>query len=313
MSKKLTQMQVNGHSTHLVQPIPATLSDLTPRAPLATCGRRIAFEGGLPGAEIEVTDGATVLDTIDYVYGAAWARVPPMLQSAGVHLVQNSCNGQTRTTITPPPNNMPTSLFKPIIWGKLLECMTSVDLDNIAPGATVIMHRDGVESARFDCAEVIATWSGHKPFVKGEEITIHQEYICGGKEDGRAVASGPNITNVQDASQMKKPVVLEPICPDAVLVTIANLTPGARVLFMADGQPLGYSETPSVTHSFPLPKLNAGHKLTVQCELCSKVSPVSDPVEPQPDTNLIGLDASKMYDDRARARLWRGQSEIRAL
>lgn len=280
----------------IVQPLPPALSDLNLRAPLIACGRRISFDGGLPGAEIEVSDGNTLFDTIDYLYGTAWARVPPMTQGVSLHLMQTSCNMLTHTTVTPPAMPLPSSISQPQIMGPLVECMTSVQLDNIVPGATVIMWRDGEESARFDCAETATTWWGHKPFKVGEEVTIRQSFTCATDVEEPDILSERETRMVSKASSMSKPVIFQPICPGDTHVTIANLTPGARVLFMIDNQPLGYTETPSVTHSFPLQGLKAGQKLTVQCELCGKVSPVSEPAEPQSDTAISSLTVSKLYE-----------------
>jgi hypothetical protein len=184
----------------------------------------------------------------------------------------------------------------PIIKTPLIECQTAIPLSNILDGATVILYRNGSQTATqiFDRSSL--TWIGIAPLLEGETIEIAQAVFCreggtrptGISEKARAI--------VQSTDALPAPHILNnPLCPQSPFISLTNLVPGARLLLFEDGQPLGMTDVPATVFDFYVPSLVAGSSITARLQLCGKDGPLSDAVLVEGETVIAELEPSTLY------------------
>jgi hypothetical protein len=287
----------------VVQHVPSTLANLTIPTHLHQCGTAVWTEGSVPGSKVEALIGSTVVGEGESIDGIARLKYYPGLGAGqSLALKQTTCNNNTKTTTSAPADPIPNPLPIPKIEEPLIECMTAIKISNITDGATVTIYRDGIKdgSGAFDLSSL--TWIGLSPLKEGELIEVDQSFTCGrrrgpdGGEPKSTYISGKANAKVQSAANLKKPIILKPVCPDATLITITNLLPSARVVLYKDGIEIGKTDTPESTFSFAAPPLGPNAKLTARMQLCGKDGPLSEEVEVSEGNPLNYLNVSKLYE-----------------
>lgn len=308
---KITAIQEFGGQTSpesplpaVAQDVPSTLANLSIATLLHRCGTAIWTEGAVPGAEIRALIGNNQVGSGFSVDGITRFRYQPGLNlGQKLTLEQTTCTNVTQTTVTPPADDLPNPLPVPKIQEPLIDCMTAIKISNIVDGATVTIYRNGTKdvSGAFDRSSL--TWIGLKPLKESEFIEVDQSFACRGRVRGRnqdkdsqpTHISGKAGAKVQSVHNLPKPVIKKPVCPNATLITVTNLLPGARVLLYQKEQMIGMTDTPESTFSFNVPKLDPDAELTARMQLCAKVT-ISDSVKPSADKPLQDLDVSRPYE-----------------
>lgn len=296
----------------VVQQLPASLSNLVVVTHLHECGTAVRAEGAMPGAEVKALVNGTEVGATTSVHGVARLNYTPGLGvDQTLSLEQSTCSGLTKTTPSPPADQVPKPLPAPRIEEPLIECMTAVTLSDVVDGATVNLYRDGTKTGSFAYDVPSGTWWGHEPFKKGEHVEVEQAFYCRKSGEPTHVSSRASIV-VQGLDALEAPKILTPICPDATLITVTDLVPGARVILYQDGHPVGTADTPEATFTFNAPPLDPGAPLTARMRLCDQDGPLSDPVAIEGGEALSGLVVSKLYDCASSIalfdeKLWTGK------
>jgi hypothetical protein len=288
----------------IVQNVPATLASLTIITDLHSCGSALWSEGAVPGADVRVIINGNQAGSATSIDGIARMKYSPVLNTnQTLSLQQTTCTGLTNVTDSQPAKALPNPLPIPAIE-PLIECMTAIKISKIIDGATVTLYRNSVKDAANVFDRPSLTWIGLKPLKEGELIEVDQSFTCGRRVPPETGASDPPPTHisgkgsakVQSVANLQKPVILTPVCPDPILITISNLLPSARVILYADGVEVGMTDTPESTFSFSAPPLGPNAKLTARMQLCGKDGPLSSAVEVQGDKPLNKLQVSKLYE-----------------
>jgi hypothetical protein len=285
----------------VVQSAPSSLASLTTLTHLHRCGTALWVEGATPGAEVKAQINNKVVGSASSIDGIARIKYSPGLNSGqSLTLEQTTCNKLSNNTVSPSADPLPNPLPIPTIAGPLIECMTAVKISNVTDGATVTIYRDGIKdvSDAFDRSSL--TWIGLKPLKEGELIEVDQSFMCRerrglGDEVTPTHISGKASAKVESAASIAKPKVLGAVCPDAKLITVTNLIPGARVILYQDGKAIGMTDAPDVTYSFSAPPLDPDAPITARMQLCGRNGPMSDAVHVKGDKPLTYLAVSTLY------------------
>jgi hypothetical protein len=289
----------------IVQNVPATLASLTILTDLHSCGSAIWSEGAVPGADVRVIINGNQAGAATSIDGIARMKYSPVLDmNQTLSLQQTTCTGLTNVTVSKPAKPLPNALPIPAIAQPLIECMTAIKISKVIDGATVTIYRNGVKEAGGAFDRPSLTWIGLKPLKEGDLIEVDQSFTCrrrgspdaGGGDPPPTHISGKGNAMVQSAANLPKPVILAPVCPNPILITISNLLPSARVILYSDGVEVGMSDTPESTFSFSAPALGPNATLTARMQLCGKDGPLSSTVKVQSDKPLNELQVSKLYE-----------------
>lgn len=288
----------------IVQHVPPTLASLTIATRLYRCGTAIWTEGAVPGAGVKAWIGTTQVGAGSSIDGVARLTYEPGLNlNQTLSLVQTTCTNQSKTTVSQPADPLPNALPTPFIIKPLIECMTAITIYNVVDGATVTLYRNGTKEASTAFDRSLLTWVGIQPLHEGDKIRVGQSFTCRtpGKPppDGEAEpthTSSAGSATVQSTASLPTPIILKPICPDAQLITLTNLLPGARVILSQNGKDIGTTDTPDATYSFSAPQLDPTATLTARLQLCAKDGPLSEPVKITGDKPLEYLTVPTLYE-----------------
>lgn len=115
------------------------------------------------------------------------------------------------------------------------ECDMAVLVSGLQEGASLVVTHDGDELAGYPFVGATVWANLLKPARENQSISVRQESRrCG-------LASGPSAAvGVNTAPKLPTPVIVGPICPNATILSVRNLRPGATVTVFANRkQPTG--------------------------------------------------------------------------
>jgi hypothetical protein len=281
----------------IVQAAPTSLSSVTILTHLYQCGNGLWAEGVVPGAEVKALINNFQVGQKTSVDGIARMQYQPGLQvNQSLYIVQTTCNSLTGTNMSNPADTLPDILPVPVIQTPLIECQTSIKLNNLLDGATVILYRNGSEVASVIVDRSSGTWKGLSPLQSGEKIEIAQAFYCRHPDAEPTKISGKALAIVEPVDKLNAPKVHPPLCPNGIMVTISNLIAGARVIIFQDDNPIGMTDAPGSSFNFYVPPLVANSKITARMQLCEKDGPMSDAVDVDGSDDVEGLDVSTLYE-----------------
>ncbi|MPZ34713.1 MAG: DUF1326 domain-containing protein [Rhodospirillales bacterium] len=256
-----------------VQAKPPTIGPVGFRSHLNQCGECVWLEGLVPGAKVELRDGATVLGSGEsYDGNARFHLTTPLSTAMSIKAQQDAC-GMAGTITNGPPVDMVVEKLRtlptPIVETPLHECERAVTISNIVHGATVTLLRSAGPNLQA-CFDLDALWFGvNPPLSLGETISARQELF--GQCKLKSADAAP--VTVQDNTPVPVANVVPPLCAGNTTVVLSGLVMGARVEIRADGAPLGIAESPvDGTYDFLVPALVGGTMITAIQELCGEWS-----------------------------------------
>lgn len=199
--------------------------------PLMECAHCLFLEGLVPGAKVEVRNGAAVIGSSQSHDGTARVHLSQAIQaSSKIEGQQTACG--VAGVVTRPPGPLPPAvshrerrLPPPKVEDPLVECSQRVTVSQVFPGATVELSRSGgpLLSACFDLPSL---WFGLSPHLAvGESVKARQRYIeC----EQESPWSDPPIV-VGPLAPVPVPSVSSPLCKGGGSVTVCGLKAGAHV------------------------------------------------------------------------------------
>lgn len=256
-----------------VQAKPPTVGGVGFRSHLNQCGECVWLEGLVPGAKVELRDGATVLGSGESYDGNARLHLStPLSTGMSIKAQQNAC-GMAGTITNGPPVDMVVERLRtlptPIVETPLYECERAVTISNIVHGATVTLMRSAGPNLQA-CFDLEALWFGvNPPLSLGETISARQELF--GQCKLKSADAAP--VTVQDNTPVPVANVVPPLCAGHTTVVLSGLKMAARIDILADGVSIGLAESPvDGTYDFLVPPLVGGTTITAIQELCGEWS-----------------------------------------
>lgn len=256
-----------------VQARPPTVGGVGFRSHLNQCGTCVWLEGLVPGAKVELRDGATVLGSGEsYDGNARFHLTTPLAAGMSITAQQEACG--TPGTVTAGPavdvlveklRTLPT----PVVRAPLHECERRVTVENIVHGAHVVLMRSAGPNLHA-CFDQSALWMGvNPPLALGETVSAKQELH--GRCQLRSADADP--VTVADNTPVPPANVVPPLCAGSTTVVLSGLVMGARVRILVDGVELGMAESPvDGDYDLLVPPLAGGVVVTAEQELCGEWS-----------------------------------------
>jgi hypothetical protein len=243
------------------------------RSHLNQCGTCVWLEGLVPGAKVELRDGAAVLGGGESYDGHARLHLStPLAPGMDIKAQQDACG--TAGTVTDGPAvdivmEKLRALPTPVVSTPLRECERRVTISNIVHGAHVELLRSAGPNLHA-CFDLDSLWMGvNPPLALGETISARQELHA--PCNVKSADATPVI--VQDNTPVPVANVVPPLCAGNTTVVLSGLIMGARVSILADGVELGVAESPvDGTYDFLVPALVGGTSITARQELCGEWS-----------------------------------------
>lgn len=277
-----------------VQDVPAQLSALTVHTVLHECGRAVYMTGGVPGAKVEGAISNQPVGASELISGQARVIYDPVL-AAGQPMVisQLTCNSLSLPQTSPPALLQPSPLPEPLIHEPLIECQTSITIAGVTDGAYVELYRNGeLETYTFSTPQ---EWRWVKPLQKDDLIEVRQGFKCKSDSPELESFSDRASATVQPVDALGAPNIVGTPCPGITFVTVSNLIPGTRVVFLVDDEELGQTDTPASTFTFAVPPLPAGAVLKAFMVLCDKDGPADTATVSDLGQSTEGLGVSNLY------------------
>ncbi|WP_043345533.1 DUF1326 domain-containing protein [Belnapia moabensis] len=256
-----------------VQARPPTIGPVGFRSHLNQCGECVWLEGLVPGAKVELRDGATVLGSGEsYDGNARFHLATPLALGIAITAQQTACGIAGSVTNGPPVDvvvEKQRTLPTPVVQSPLRECERKVTISNIVHGAQVTLMRSAGPNLQA-CFGLDSLWMGvNPPLALGETISARQELR--GRCNLKSADADP--VTVQDNTPVPVANVVPPLCDGSTTVVLSGLVMGARVRILADGAELGLAESPvDGTYDFLVPPLGGGAMITANQELCGEWS-----------------------------------------
>ena len=248
--QQIAATQSKGGETSVPSPFPETVS----AAPSATTGLpAVVFLTGLhpcidwvwmggtiPGAKVVVqragqtvgsagAGGANVSVPIHFPTPASAGDVLEAFQTftpAGGAPIQGP-TVPSLPLVAAPPREPPAPTVQPP-----LECDMAVLVSGLNEGASMIVKHNADELAGYPFVGTPVWAELVKPARGADQIAAKQKTEqCGGSSSGFSPAVGVN-----PAPKLPTPVILGPICPNAPLLRVRNLRPGATVTVFGETQ-----------------------------------------------------------------------------
>ncbi len=240
---------------------------------LNQCGECVWLEGLVPGAKVELRDGATVLGAGEsYDGNARFHLATPLTAGMDIKAQQVACGMAGVITDGPPVDILVEKLRTlptPVVQTPLRECERRVTVSNIVHGAQVTLMRSAGPNLQA-CFDLDSLWMGvNPPLALGETVSALQELR------GQCKLKSANATPVVVEDNTPVPVanVVPPLCAGNTTVVLSGLVMGARVKILVDGADLGGAESPvDGTYDFLVPPLVGGTAITAIQELCGEWS-----------------------------------------
>jgi hypothetical protein len=256
-----------------VQAKPPVVGMVGFRSHLNQCGECVWLEGLVPGAQVELRDGSTVLGTGESYDGNARFHLPtPLAAGMDIKAQQTACSIPGPMTDGPPVDVLVEKLRTlptPIVQTPLRECERRVTVSNIVHGAQVTLMRSAGPNLQA-CFDLDALWMGvNPPLSLAETISARQELR--GHCNLKSADAAP--VTVEDNTPVPVAHVVPPLCAGNTTVVLSGLIMGARVKILADGTEIGMAESPvDGTYDFLVPPLAGGTIITAIQELCGEWS-----------------------------------------
>jgi hypothetical protein len=294
---RVTAQQTIGGETSIqtpeavvVQDEPVEIGPVGFATKLFECGECLAFNGLVPGADVEVRDGATTRGTgSSYDGNARVSLSQPMRPRDDLTVRQTACSRDGEETEFPdlqrPIASDRDELPPPTIEGDLRACERQVTVSGVYPGARVTLNRShGVNLTLTACFDYESlSFLLAPPLMEGETLSASQEFPqCDWVSDpSQPVTVGP-------LDPVPTPGVRAPLCRNATTVTVTDLSYGAAVYVTVDTSSAG-APPETITYEgeaprdgsfdFPIPSLPADAEVYAEQELCSRRSEASPRVE----------------------------------
>ncbi len=152
----------------------------------------------------------------------------------------------------------------PIITEPLFRCQQLLYVENIIPGATVIVELDGIEHS--SCFGYRTGWFRlPRPLDIGDELKVRQIFrLC----ERDSAFRNAFVTNRVPTP----PVVIGPVCEGDSHVRLSGLVKDALVELALDGQQLCRGAAADVSMTFGVPSLAGGTVLTARQSLCGEAT-----------------------------------------
>lgn len=278
--QEITATQTIGMDTSIVSPEvvivqakPPVIGGVGFRSHLNQCGECVWLEGLVPGAKVEVRDGATVIGSGEsYDGNARFHLSTPLAAGMTITAQQEACgssgiitNGPSVDIIAEQMQALPT----PVVLSPLRECERRVTVSNIVHGAHVVLMRSAGPNIH-TCFDLDSLWIGvHPPLALGEVISARQELH--GRCHLRSADAVPVV--VEDNTPVPVANVVPPLCAGNTTVVLTGVVMGARVKILVNGADIGEAESPvDGTYDVLVPPLVGGTIVTAIQELCGEWS-----------------------------------------
>ena len=202
---------------------------------LYACGRYVWIDGAIPGARVELLDGATVLGAGTADEGVARFALTSALASGSSPRARQTVPGlgpgpSVSRETDEIPGNRGSALPAPVMEPPLRGCDASIMVTAVFDGALVTIERKSgtVESAGFDLGALRFTLT--RPLDEDDVVTIRQEVD---RKCERPTTTSKPVT-VGKATPVDPPTVVSPLCAGATVVRVTGLRPGAVVHLAAN-------------------------------------------------------------------------------
>jgi hypothetical protein len=256
-----------------VQAKPPVVGAVGFRSHLNQCGECVWLEGLVPGANVELRDGGTVLGSGEsYDGNARFHLSTPLTTGMDIKAQQTACSTPGVVTDGPPVDILVErmrTLPTPVVQKPLRECERRVTISNVIHGAQVTLMRSAGPNLQA-CFDLDSLWMGvNPPLALGETISARQEL------HGHCKLKSADAVPVMVEDNTPVPVahVVPPLCAGNTTVVLSGLVMGARVKILADGAEIGMAESPvDGTYDFLVPPLTGGTVITAIQELCGEWS-----------------------------------------
>ena len=281
-----------------VESLPNPVGPVTFVTPLMECARCLWLEGLVPGANVEVRDGGTVIGTGRSYDGVARVHLSdPIRAGSAIEGQQTACG--VPGALTHPPGPLPPAVSRqermlppPTVEDPLVECSQRVTVGEVFPGATVDLNRSGGPGLTA-CFDLPSLWFGVNPHLSlGETVSARQRY-----PDCEQISLWSTPIVVDPLEPVPIPTVKGPLCKGGTSVTVCGLKAGARVRITVapppheGGFPVGGTvyeayapEDGCFDFAFATPGLPGDSVVYATQELCGRQSMPSNvvPVDPVP-------------------------------
>ena len=250
--QKITATQSLGPDTSIPSPFPETVAAAPSAATglpavaflsaLNTCSDWALIGGTIPGATVEIRRAGQVVGAT--VAGGANVSVPirfPAGASAGDVLeASQTFTTSGGTTIT--GDAVPSLPLQPLLLdvppkptvAPPYECDMAVLVSGLDPGTSLVVRHGSDQLAGYPFVGTPVWASLVKPARDGDQLSASQGTEQCGAQSGFSTPVGVN-----PAPLLPTPVIVGPVCPNAPLVRLRNLRPGAVVTLSGETQQAG--------------------------------------------------------------------------
>lgn len=242
------------------------LAGLFANETLLECGTCLWVAGVVPGASVTLSiNGGTAWtaeassDTVKFVLPAG-QRLDP---GDSLEVSQEACGiaGPTVALADPVAQGRTQSpMPAPRIVEPLIECQRGIRVEEVLPGATVVVTLDGQEHRA--CFGYRQGWFGLPRALRlGDVVAVRQDFhFC-------ELASTTTEAAVRETIP-PPPGVLRPVCEGDRIVRVAGLFQGALVEFASNGATLCLAAAADTSGPFGVPSLLGATELSVRQSLC---------------------------------------------
>jgi hypothetical protein len=248
------------------KPEPEDLNGLFANDTLLECGSCLWLAGVVPGATVRLQINSHPPLTADASADTVKFFLPSeyRLHMSDVLVASQLACGimGPSVSIAPPVAQVRADwpVNAPKISEPLYRCQTGIHLENVLPGATVVVGFDGKEYRA--CFGYRSGWFAlSRPLELGDKVIVRQEFFqC----EFRSKDSTAKVTeNIPHA-----PVLVEPICQGDRIVWVEQLIRNATLEFAVDRKLLCRAGAPEAIAPFGLPPLNGAQSLAVRQSVC---------------------------------------------
>jgi Bacterial Ig domain len=234
---KITVTQTSGGADSASTPIAvivqnkpvAPLNPVTYASAVLNCSNALLISGAVPGATITLKDqtGAVRGTGVASQDGSVGIAITPQLRSGQIlQASQTACGlAQASPTPSPLPIEPPSAPPPPIVENPLYACARSVTISGVIPGAIVTLTRTAgpTESGAFVVSAEYFNVAALNPL---ETVTASQAFPDCRPEVKVTTSASVKVGRAQPP---QAPIVIGPLCPDALTVRLTGLTVGDSV------------------------------------------------------------------------------------
>lgn len=224
------------------------ISPLAPvvHGPVMTSSSHVLVSNALAGAEVRVlVSGDVVGRAFTASNGDLWIPLDERLTAGTSMVAEQEVGGTTspRSNQPVPVVPVPDPLPLPTFASPVSECMNTVLLTGLVPGATVTL-RAGNTVLTIVAARGTAAYASFDPTPLSEGVTLTAGQAC----DGRAspTATSPPLASVSQREHLSRPQVNEPVTACETVVLVSNLIPAGE-LEIDDGSGVQHWPIPAVS------------------------------------------------------------------